>query len=104
MREAPERIWLQLGAGDFGSHTWCDTPQDWADENGDGEPKYIRADLVEAAVKRALEGAANCLLMFSEPGVTLDYSLKDEIEAIRSLASDPAEVTAIIKKAGEDRG
>ena len=48
MTEAPERIWLQLGAGDYGTHTWCDQPQDWADDKGDGEPEYIRADLVEA--------------------------------------------------------
>ena len=60
---APERIWLQLGAGDYGTHTWCDQPQDWADENGEGEPEYIRADiherLVAEAVAAALEEAIN---------------------------------------------
>jgi hypothetical protein len=58
----------------------------------------------EAIVRAALERAAHYLFMFAEPGVSLDYSLEDEIEAIRSIADDPAEVAAIIKKAGEDRG
>lgn len=44
---------------------------------------------IEAAVKRALEGAAEHLSMFAEPGVSLDYSLEDEIKAIRAL--DPAQ-------------
>jgi len=57
MSEAPERVWLQLGAGEYGTHTWCDQPQDWADENGDGEPEYIRADLVDTLLKQAREEA-----------------------------------------------
>lgn len=52
MTDAPERIWLQLGAGDYGTHTWADAPQDWADETGCGEPEYIRADLARQRVKR----------------------------------------------------
>ena len=52
MTDAPERIWLQLGAGDYGTHTWCDQPQGWADENGEGEPEYIRADLHAAAIAK----------------------------------------------------
>jgi hypothetical protein len=55
MSEAPKRIWLQLGAGEYGTHTWCDQRQDWADENGDGEPEYIRADLVDSLLKQARE-------------------------------------------------
>jgi len=87
MSEAPERIWAWAWEIDTSRGQWTLNPS----IGFDGEAEYIRADLVEAAVKRALEGAANCLLMFSEPGVSLDYSLKDEIEAIRSLASDPAQ-------------
>ena len=43
---APERIWLQLGAGDQGTHTWCDQNQGW-DDDGPNEPEYIRADLAK---------------------------------------------------------
>lgn len=87
MSEAPERIWA------FPKNDWFNAGASTYKIKAAGakDVEYIRADLVEAAVKRALEGAANCLLMFSEPGVALDYSLKDEIEAIRSLASDPAQ-------------
>ena len=56
MTDAPERIWLQLGAGEYGTHTWCDQPQGWADENGEGEPEYIRADLHAAAIAELVEG------------------------------------------------
>jgi hypothetical protein len=49
---------------------------------------YTRADM-EAAIKRALEGAAGQVSMFAEPNVSLDYSLDDEIKAIRAL--DPAQ-------------
>ena len=49
MIDAPERIWLQLGAGDNGSHTWCDQNQGW-DDGGPNEPEYVRADIHDAVV------------------------------------------------------
>ena len=60
----------------------------------------------EAIVRTALERAANKLnqeaLYWSglREGVLFDR----EVNKIRALASDPAEVAAIIAKAGEDRG
>jgi hypothetical protein len=74
----------------------------WKELSDIGIP--ISTPAPEAIVRAALERAAHYLFMFAEPGVSLDYSLEDEIEAIRSIADDPAEVAAIIKKAGEDRG
>ena len=55
MSEAPERIWV-----------WWDDEYDIGVVNKHGDPRYtpteareyLPADLVEAAVKRALEGAA----------------------------------------------
>jgi hypothetical protein len=77
MREAPKRIWAD-GNQEWGFYKWCID-----------DVEYIRADLMEAAIKRALEGAAGQVAMFAEPGVSLDYSLDDEIKAIRAL--DPAQ-------------
>ena len=56
MTEAPERIWV-----------WWDDEYDIGVVNKHGDPRYtpteareyLPADLVEAAVKRALEGAAD---------------------------------------------
>jgi hypothetical protein len=58
----------------------------------------------EAIVKAALELAAleaNAWFYDPEADMVTDTRLAN---AIRSLASDPAEVAAIIAKAGEDRG
>jgi hypothetical protein len=58
----------------------------------------------EAIVRAALELAAleaNAWFYDPEADMVTDTRLAN---AIRSLASDPAEVAAIIKAAGEDRG
>jgi hypothetical protein len=58
----------------------------------------------EAIVRAALELAAleaNAWFYDPEADMVTDTRLAN---AIRSLASDPAEVAAILKKAGEDRG
>jgi len=52
----------------------------------------------KALVKAALERASHCLSMFAEPGVSLDYSLKDEIAVIRALADDPEVVAQIVEQ------
>jgi hypothetical protein len=60
----------------------------------------VRAAL-ERAENEADEAATRCLAVGAEQkAIALSLFTK----AIRSLASDPAEVAAIIKKAGEDRG
>jgi len=50
----PERIWLQMEAGDGGTHTWADHNTAW-DEQGVYEPEYVRADIAatEADALRA---------------------------------------------------
>lgn len=59
------------------------------------EEAIVRAALDRAAVDVSNWGS----LMCGHEDVTLEI-----ISDIRALASDPAEVAAIIKKAGEDRG
>jgi len=67
----------------------------------------------EALVKAALERAADRVVTRVEKRGPADYrcgisgysnGIDACFDAIRSLASNPAEVAAIIKKAGEDRG
>lgn len=110
MSEAPERIYLQ-DAGDYEGAaklevTWCVEPQD------DDDTAYIRADLVEAIVKRAIEACADkCAdrAVYIEDcikwGGTKTYltSLKGGIielsntgSAIRALASDPEAIAKIV--------
>ena len=64
----------------------------------------------EAIVRAALERAVTCcenelqntgMLMSHPPKSSAAW---DAANSIRKLASNPAEVAAIIKKAGEDRG
>jgi hypothetical protein len=62
----------------------------------------------EAIVRAALEGAAK---LFDQDADDMRkkensfyWTAEMDAERIRSLASDPAEVAAIIKAAGEDRG
>jgi len=61
--------------------------------------------IVRAALERAedfIPSGAECrTLREGMAGLAAQYEAR---AAIRSLASDPAEVAAIIKKAGEDRG
>jgi hypothetical protein len=51
MSEAPKRIWAD------GNYEW-DSGSWGLSKEFDDDVEYIRADLVEAAIKRALEGAA----------------------------------------------
>jgi hypothetical protein len=73
MREAPKRIW----AGKYHGTWWQSKPHHQRTE-------YIRADLVEAAIKRALEGAANMI----RDGMD-DSEWYNPVRAIRAL--DPAQ-------------
>jgi hypothetical protein len=67
----------------------------------------------EAIVRAALESAADRVVTRVEKRGPADYrcgisgysnGIDACFDAIRALASNPAEVAAIIKKAGEDRG
>ena len=66
MSDAPERLVLELRQGiTFDSWSECRDPR-----YAKSEPvEYIRADLVEAAVKRALEGAAECCDVAAMDGI-----------------------------------
>jgi hypothetical protein len=84
MEDAPERIWIDKT---YGQH-----PEDWNFTDGQHLTKaqlrkkvgYIRADLVEAAIKRALEAAANMI----RDGMD-DSEWYNPVRAIRAL--DPAQ-------------
>ena len=84
MSEAPERLVLELRQGiTFDAWSECRDPR-----CAKSEPvEYIRADLVEAAVKRALEGAAECCDVVTMDGIGDIVRAKgDEIRAL-----DPAQ-------------
>ena len=72
MSEAPKRIGI------------CPIHKTWHREHHETDWNYIRADLVEAAIKRALEGAANMI----RDGMD-DSEWYNPVRAIRAL--DPAQ-------------
>ena len=71
MSEAPERIWAD-GNAEWDSGSWG------RDKEYDEDVEYIRADLVEPAVKLAIEAAADVAEVLDDPA-----------PAIRAL--DPAQ-------------
>lgn len=87
MSEAPKRIWAD------GDYTWA--AGSWFLVKGHDDVEYIRADLVEAAIKRALEGAAEAVADYPRAAPEYDeWKLYDEqIEhAQRNIhALDPAQ-------------
>jgi len=66
----------------------------WTEAHLQGDLEAMQQAREEAIVRAALERAAE---------VAEGYDVEVR-EAISALATDPAEVAAIIKKAGEDRG
>jgi len=76
MSEAPKRIWAD-GNQEWGFYKWCID-----------DVEYIRADLVEAAIKRALEAAAGKadLKLKSRNCYTEAQAVSDAIRAL-----DPAQ-------------
>ena len=89
MSEAPERIWAWAWEIDTSRGQWALNPS----VGFDGEAEYIRADLVEAAVKRALEGAASFLdEMALQNGYTKTPRGRTAIHYARKVrALDPAQ-------------
>jgi hypothetical protein len=76
----------------------------WNEAHLQGDLEAMQQVREEAIVRAALELAAleaNAWFYDPEADMVTDTRLAN---AIRSLASAPAEVAAIIKKAGEDRG
>jgi len=91
MSEAPKRIWAGNWLADVGETSiwdmgeWRDVPWPTVDV-----VEYIRADLVEAAIKRALEGASRYhgRFLMVKTSVDVEAVVASE-EAIRAL--DPAQ-------------
>jgi hypothetical protein len=80
MSEAPKRIWAD-GNQAWGFYKWCID-----------DVEYIRADLVEAAIKRALEGAAQACEDIRQRqimGPMPEKACFDQEQTIRAL--DPAQ-------------
>jgi len=73
---------------------------DWTEAHLQGDLEAIKQAREEAIVRAALERAAKTSLK----AATFELDGYSITHLIRSIASDPAEVAAIIKKAGEDRG
>jgi hypothetical protein len=68
---------------------------DWTEAHLQGDLEAMQQVREEAIVRAALELAA---------AEAKSYDRSDAAIAILALASDPAEVAAIIKAAGEDQG
>jgi len=106
MTDEPERIWIDDERPIGGElHVFTDPPVKGVEELVVG---YIRADLAEAIVRAALEKVVSlCRAIADGCGNTEGseaWAFDEAAHQISVLASNPAEVAAIIKKAGEDRG
>lgn len=62
---APDRIWLQRGVGEEGSHTWC---EDSITEDSIGDPieqaEYVRVDVSDAALVSLFYAAQGNITQF----------------------------------------
>ena len=85
MSEAPKNVFVKMTEG-YESNWWGVVTHPY-DEDG---VEYIRADLVEAAIKRALEGASRYhgRFLMVKTSVDVEAVVASE-EAIRAL--DPAQ-------------
>jgi len=79
---------------------------DWTEAHLQGDLEAMQQAREEAIVRAALERAARVAdkEIFHFTGHWVGALLEVEFKRILDLASDPAEVAAIIKKAGEARG
>jgi hypothetical protein len=83
---------------------------DWTEAHLQGDLEAMQQAREEAIVRAALERAAEtadsiALPMDGRLAKAQAHYMRSVIrDTTRSLASDPAEVAAIIKAAGEDRG
>jgi hypothetical protein len=80
---APERIWLRWEPGAAVTNGPLTTHP--------GYSEYIRADLVDAAVKRALEAALRAYM------VGVWYRNPDVIDAIRAIAASPDTIAKLAR-------
>jgi hypothetical protein len=104
MSDAPERVWI---AEDEIGNPW------WTIGRDDDMDEYVRADLFEAAVRRALEAAAGEAAKIRAVEMMLrdlydagegrarhdlaQASARDCVMAIRAIAADPAAVRRIVE-------
>ena len=103
MSEAPEKIlaWPISSGGRLNHVTTLGGPPDLA-------VQYIRADLVEAAVKRAIEACAEAARAYchfrtvegralKSPAVFTTHTGQDLTDAFRALAKDPEAIAKIME-------
>lgn len=97
--EAPEKIWAWVYADPWGNEMRWFEWQDYKPDAGDTE--YIRADLVEAAVKRAIEACA--VEIGKHPSIQIEtyadhMSWRHSVKrSIRTIASDPEAIAKIVR-------
>jgi hypothetical protein len=106
MTDEPERIWIDDERPIGGElHVFTDPPVKGVEQLVVG---YIRADLAEAIVRAAWEKAAAEIAPHPDHDkadwTEFAWECDRQAQRIRRLADYPAEVAAIIEKAGEDRG
>ena len=58
-RQAPKHIWLLPFDGE--QRCWCDDPDPEGDGNAKDADEYIRADIVKAQIKAAVQAGRNAL-------------------------------------------
>jgi hypothetical protein len=95
MTDAPERIWAD-------PDHWIEGPPS-SDLSAQGYTEYVRADLVEAAVRRALEAAAvvcEAIRHRQIIGPMPERACFDQEQFIRAIASDPEAVRRIVEGDG----
>ena len=89
---APERIWIDAWGGNW-------SPQ----SGGTQEHEYVRADLVEAAVRRALEwAAADCAMNgyvsgFRDADMQTAHNVGVDTAVARIRAATPDQIAAIVR-------
>jgi hypothetical protein len=79
----------------------------WDEAHLQGDLEAMQHAREEAIVRAALERAADACEQIRQRqimGPMPERACFDQEQSILALASNPAEVAAIIKKAGEDRG
>jgi hypothetical protein len=82
---------------------------DWTEAHLQGDLEAMQQVREEAIVRAALKRAAETTVLMpmqipAHPRLSYDAALEATYQHIKTIASDPAEVAAIIKAAGEDQG
>lgn len=93
---APDRIWLQRGVGDDGSHTWCSDSQDEHEQ-----AEYVRVDVQAPAVETRDD---KMLLTARQVAAILEFICPDAVTIDWSHEQMDAEAIVGHGKAQDDDG